>query len=38
MSVTTVAPLPEATMATIALVAVPLHLVATGKTTHDNCF
>lgn len=38
MSVTTVAPLPEATMATIALVAVPLRLVATGKITHDKCF
>lgn len=31
-SVTTAAPLPEATTATIALVAVPLRLVATGKT------
>lgn len=30
---TTAAPLPEATTATIALVAVPLRLVATGKTT-----
>lgn len=38
MSVTIVARLPEATMATIALVAVPLRLVATGKTTHDNRF
>lgn len=37
MSATTVALLPEATTATIALVAVPLRLVATGKTTHDNC-
>lgn len=39
MSVTTAAPLPEATTATIALVAVPLRLVATGKTdTPDNHF
>lgn len=33
MSVTTAAPRPGATTATIALVAVPLRLVATGKTT-----
>lgn len=35
---TTAAPLPEATTATIALVAVPLRLVATGKTPPDNHF